>query len=351
LNTKPTHILVIRLSALGDVAISVPVLRVLCATYPQLKITFLSKPFHKPLFDELPNVTFYPAEVKDRHKGVGGLLKLAKSLREEGIDGVADIHNVLRSKIMDAYFKMKGIPVAKIDKGRAEKAALTREKNKIFKSLKTTVERYADVFEKLGFPVDMDQHEFPARKEIPPKVIPLFDQTYKKHIGIAPFAAHEGKMYPLDLMEEVIAQLDREKNTQMFLFGGGKEEVEALKAIAQKDTSVTNLAGELSFDQELAMISNLDAMLAMDSGNAHLSAIYGVPTITLWGVTHPYAGFYPFGQPAENALLADREKFPLIPTSIYGNKLPEGYEKAMESISPETVVEKLNSILFSSLNS
>lgn len=348
---KPTHILVIRLSALGDVAMSVPVLRVLCATYPQLKVTVLSKPFHKPLFDELPNVTFYPAEVKGKHKGIDGLLKLAGSLKKEGIDAVADIHNVLRSKIMDAYFKMKGIHVAKIDKGRTEKKALTREKNKILKPLKTTIERYAEVFEKLGFPVDIEQHAFPARKEIPPKVILLFDQTYKKHIGIAPFAAHEGKMYPLDLMEEVIAQLDNQKQTQIFLFGGGKQEEEKLKAIAAKYTSVTNLAGELSFDSELAVISNLDAMLAMDSGNAHLAAIYGVPTITIWGVTHPFAGFYPFGQPAENALLADRDRFPLIPTSIYGNVLLEGYEKAMESISPETVVEKMNFILFSSLNS
>lgn len=343
--------MVIRLSALGDVAMSVPVLRVLCATYPRLKITFLSKPFHKPLFDELPTIAFYPAEVNKEHKGIGGLLKLAGSLREEGIGGVADIHNVLRSKIMGAYFKMKGIPVAKIDKGRSEKKTLTRSKNKNFKQLKTSVERYADVFEKLGFPIDLEQHSFPLRKEIPPKVIPLFDKTYKKHIGIAPFAAHEGKMYPLHLMEKVISQLDLEENTQMFLFGGGKAEVETLTAIAQKYSSVTNLAGELSFDQELAMISNLDAMLAMDSGNAHLAAIYGVPTITLWGVTHPYAGFYPFGQPAENALFADREKFPLIPTSIYGNKLPEGYEKAMESIPPKAVVEKLNAILFSASSS
>jgi ADP-heptose:LPS heptosyltransferase len=149
----------------------------------------------------------------------------------------------------------------------------------------------------------------------------------------------------LELMEEVIAQLDSEKHTQMFLFGGGKEEVETLKAIAQKYTSVTNLAGELSFDQELAMISNLDSMLAMDSGNAHLAAIYGVLTITLWGVTHPYAGFYPFGQPAENALLANREIYPLIPTSIYGNVLPEGYEKAIRTITPQQILEKLKKVM------
>ncbi len=345
MNLKPTHILVVRLSALGDVAMSIPVLRVLCTTYPGIQITMLSKPFHKPLFEELPNVHFFPAEVSGKHKGIKGLLKLARQLKKNKVDAVADIHNVLRSNVINAFFKLNGIQVARINKGRAEKKALTRARNKIFQPLKTTVERYAEVFEKLGLPIDMEQHTFPVRKEIPPKMIPLFDKTYKKHIGIAPFAAHQGKMYPLGLMKEVISQLDSEKNIQIFLFGGGKKEVELLKAIAQNHSSVTNLAGELSFDQELAMISNLDAMLAMDSGNAHLAAIYDVPTITIWGMTHPYAGFYPFNQPAENALLANREAFPLIPTSVYGNKLPKGYENALKSITPDQVIIKLKEIL------
>lgn len=338
---KPHHILVIRLSALGDVAMSVPVLRVLSATYPHVQLTVLSKPFHKPLFDELPNVNFYPAEVKDKHKGVSGLLKLSRALKNEGIDGVADLHNVVRSNVIGSYFKIKAIPVAKIDKGRAEKKALTREKNKNFKPVKSTIERYSEVFEKLGLPIDLEQHQFPLKKQIPEKIIPLFDNTYKKHIGIAPFAAHSGKMYPLDLMEEVIAELNEEAETQIFLFGGGKQEEETLNTLARKYKTATNLAGTLSFDQELAVISNLDAMLAMDSGNAHLAAIYGVPTITIWGVTHPYAGFYPFEQPLENALLANRDQFPLIPTSIYGNTFPKGYENAIRSISPQQVLVKL----------
>lgn len=339
------HLLLIRLSALGDVAMCVPVLRVLCATYPHLRLTVLSKPFHKPLFDELPNVNFYPAEVKEKHKGFTGLLKLASTLKKEGIDGVADLHNVLRSKVIGTYFKLKGVPVAKIDKGRAEKKALTREKNKIFKPLTTTIERYADVFEELGFPIDLEQHQFPIKKEIPEKVIPLFDSTFKKHLGIAPFAAHQGKMYPLGLLEQVIAKLDAERETQIFLLGGGKHEKALLNTLAQKYTTTTNLAGTLSFELELAVISNLDAMLAMDSGNAHLAAIYGVPTITIWGVTHPYAGFYPFGQPLENALLADRNQFPLIPTSVYGNKLPKGYEKVMKTISPQQIFDRLLKVL------
>jgi len=345
LNQSPNHILIIRLSALGDVAMIVPVLRVFTATYPDVKITVLSKPFHEPLFEEFQQVHFYPADVKGKYKGLNGLFRLSKELKKQGITAVADLHNVLRSKVMGGYFKLNNIPVVKIDKGRAEKKALTRAKNKDFSPLKTTIERYAEVFEKLGYPIDLSIHQFPLKKEIPGKLIPLFDNTFKKHIGIAPFAAHTGKMYPLDLMEEVIDQLDKENQVQIFLFGGGKQEMEILNKLAQKYNSATNLAGTLSFDQELAMISNLDVMLAMDSGNAHLAAIYGVSTITIWGVTHPYAGFYPFNQPMENALLADREHYPLIPTSIYGNKLPKGYENAIKTISPQQIIDKLKEVL------
>lgn len=86
-------------------------------------------------------------------------------------------------------------------------------------------------------------------------------------------------------------------------------------------------------------------MLSMDSGNGHLAAMFGVPVVTLWGVTHPFAGFAPFNQPENNQLVADRGKFPLIPTSIYGNKTPKGYEDAMQTIAPKRVVQKVAEVL------
>ncbi len=251
----------------------------------------------------------------------------------------------MRSKIIKTYFRLKNIPTAEIEKGRAEKRALTSKNNKRFIQLPTTVERYAKGFETLGFPVDLDQHQFPKRKELLPSLLPFIDSAYKTHIGIAPFAAFEGKMYPLDWMEEVIQWFDATKEMQVFLFGGGKQETEKLQLLAEKYPCVMHIAGVLRFEEELSLISNLDAMLAMDSGNAHLAAIYNIPTVTLWGVTHPYAGFYPFNQPAENALLADREKFPLIPTSIYGNKFPKDYEKAIQTILPQAIIQKMVSVL------
>lgn len=105
------------------------------------------------------------------------------------------------------------------------------------------------------------------------------------------------------------------------------------------------MAGKIKFQQELQLISNLDVMLSMDSGNTHIAAMLGVKVITLWGATHPYAGFSPFNQPLENALVSDSNQFPKLPTSVYGNKKVKGYEDAMRTILPQTIVLKVKNVL------
>lgn len=329
---------------MGDVAMAVPVLRVFSQKYLDVKITVLSRPFFKPFFEDIPNLDFLEADVYGEHKRFG-LLKLANEAKDLGIDAVADLHNVIRSKIITKYLKFKGIDTATIDKGRAEKKALIAAKGEAISQLKTTHQRYADVFEKLGFPLNLGKHIAPPKKRLSPKLNGLLGVESKKLIGIAPFAAHQSKMYPLSLMAEVIRELDETDKYRIFLFGGGKKEIKLLKEMEIPFANVTNVAGKLSFEEELALISNLDLMLSMDSGNGHLAAMYGVPVITLWGVTHPFAGFMPFNQPDNNQLLSDRKEYPLIPTSIYGNKFPKGYDDAMKTISPETVVQKVRELL------
>ncbi|MBT8262796.1 MAG: glycosyltransferase family 9 protein [Bacteroidia bacterium] len=342
--TLPTHILVIRFSALGDVAMTVPVLRVVTAAYPEIKITVVSKNQYAPLFDDVPGVQFLEADVYGRHKGFG-LFKLASEAKELGIDAVADLHNVIRSKIVRSTLWGRGIKTTAIDKGRAEKKKLTVGQNRELAPLKSTHQRYADVFMELGLKIDLDTHVFPAAKDISPRIHHFFGSQPKKAIGIAPFAAYTSKMYPLQMMKEVIARLDSLGDYKIFLLGAGAEEADILKSIELEHKNVLNVADQLTFGEELSLISNLDLMVSMDSSNGHLAAMYGVPVITMWGVTHPCLGFTPFEQPAENQLLTDREKFPLIPTSVYGNSFPVGYENAMETITPSVVIAKIQEII------
>lgn len=325
---------------MGDVAMTVPVLRAVEEQHPGIKLTVLTRKLFTPFFKDLENVTIFSADVEGEHKGVFGLYKLYKELKKLDIDAVADLHNVLRSKILKFLFS--GIEFIQIDKGREEKKSLISGKNVV--QLKTTVQRYADVFKKLGVPVELKNPTFPQRKELNAKIISIAHENRAfKWIGIAPFAAHEGKMYPLELMETVIESLS--KHYKILLFGGGESEIKQLNALESKFDHVTNVAGMLSLDEELDLISNLDLMLAMDSGNGHLAAMLGIKTVTLWGVTHPFAGFRPFHQPDDYSIVSNRNIYPLIPTSVYGNKCPETYNDCMKSIYPEDVIKKIESIL------
>jgi ADP-heptose:LPS heptosyltransferase len=327
---------------MGDVAMTVPILRAFNAKYPNVKITVISTPFFQPLFNDLQNFSFLPFDKKGKHKGFLGLFRLFLELRKCNIDAFADLHNVLRLKVFRKLLALTGKKVAFTHKGRTEKKEVTRAVNKIFRPLPTVFERHTKVFEELGFPIDLSNPTFPEKSKLSSEILSVVGEKNQKWIGIAPFAQHDSKVYPLDLMEKVIDQLAQNPGNKLILFGGGKKEIVALESLTKSYNNVISVAGKLKFNQEIQLISNLDVMLSMDSGNGHIAAIFGVKTITLWGATHPYLGFSPFHQPEENSLVSDRNFYPKLPTSIYGNKKVEGYEDAMRTILPESVVEKIN---------
>ncbi len=330
---------------MGDVAMTVPVIRAFVAQNPNIKITVVSRPFFKPFFDEIENVSFFGVDLNHRHKGFIGLLRLFSDLRKLNIDAVADLHNVLRSKIVRTLFALSGKKVAATDKGRSEKKALTSLTNKVFAPVKPMVERHVETFKKLGFLVDLTPRsvgtQFPEKAILSEDILKITGTKNQNWIGIAPFAQYESKVYPIDLMQQVIDGLSQNKNHKIFLFGGGEKEIQLLNQLQNLHENVLVLAGKIQFKQELDVISNLDLMLSMDSGNAHISAMLGIKVITLWGATHPYAGFKPFNQQDDFCLTSDRDKYPLLPTSIYGNKKTEGYDEVMRTILPITIIDKI----------
>lgn len=340
------HVLIIRLSAMGDVAMTVPVIRALLQQHSDIKVTVVSRPFFKPFFDDIDRVDFFGVDLKNRHKGFFGIYRLYKDLKKLKIDFVADFHNVLRSKILCTFFKSNGTKTAFTDKGRKEKKELTRLEKKVLKPIKSMVNRHADTLAQLGFKVDLSKINFPEKSVLSDEILAVTNEKSDDNwIGIAPFAQYQTKVYPLDLMKETVKLVAENPKNKLFLFGGGEEEISKLNMLQQNLSNVTVVAGKLKFTQELSLIQHLNVMLSMDSGNGHIAAMYGVKVITLWGNTHPFSGFVPFNQPLENSLIPDLEKYPFLPTSVYGNKKLAGYENVMRSIDPNKVVEKIISIL------
>ena len=330
---------------MGDVAMMIPSLRCLTKAYPDLNITIVTNGFYKPFFTEFKNINFFEADFKNSHNGIKGLLRLYKELKILKPPHVADLHSVIRTHFLSLLFKFRFIKIKKINKLRSDKKRLFRKSNKVLKPLIPTQYRYSEVFCRLGFNIDLTTHEFPL-----PKIITDSTQNFlselesgKKKIGIAPFASFTGKIYPLDLMQKVVGFL--QNDYYVFLFGSGKYETDILKVWTKAYPNVLGCYVLNSLKSELEIISNLSAMISMDSANGHLAANYNVPVISLWGLTHPFAGYAPFLSKPENELTSDREKYPLLPTSAYGNKTPKGYENVMRTIDVNDVILAVNKVV------
>ena len=327
---KKEHILVIRFSALGDVAMMVPVVWSLAQQYPDVRITVLSRKFARPLFDDLaPNVNFMEADVSKEYHGVRGLNALYRRLVAKQFTKVADLHSVIRSDYLRLRFNLGRYRVEHLIKNRSLRRKLISGKSRT--QLPTSFENYAAVFERLGYPVDLRQ----------------FRKSFEQWIGIAPFAAHEGKIYPPRLMEQVINSLIQQyPKARIFLFGRGEQEDKYFKMWCAQYRQCTWVGKHCEgMYQELILMSHLDVMASMDSANMHLASLTGIPVVSVWGATHPMAGFLGYNQNPDDVIQIDLE-LPCRPCSIYG-KTPchRGDYACLQNIPPERIVERINSII------
>lgn len=342
---KIEHILVIRFSAMGDIAMTVPIVYAVAKQYPYVRLTMLSRPFARPFFENLaPNVSFMEADIHKEYHGIKGLNALYRRLTAKNFTAVADLHNVLRTNYLRMLFNMDQCRVAHLNKHRQQRKQLTATKNKVFKPLPTAFENYAKVFEDLGYPINPEFTSIltpeQANTRLLPKVIGE-KKKFQQWIGIAPFAAHRPKTYPLKSMLKVIELISKlHPSCRIFLFGGGDKERENIDNMVSQYKNCINASAALNgFKEELILMKNLDVMVSMDSSNMHLASLVGTPVVSIWGATHPYAGFMGWNQSIENAVQID---MPCRPCSIYGKKdcMRKDYA-CMERITPEQVVERI----------
>ena len=347
---KKEHILVIRFSALGDVAMAVPVVWVLATQYPDIRITVLSRGFARPLFADLaPNVNFMEADLKHEYHGVRGLNALYRRLVAKQFTKVADLHDVLRSEYLRMRFNVGRYRVEHIRKHRKQRRQLTNPKNRVRQPLPSSFNSYAEVFARLGYPIDISSFHSIFPKEggnlnmLPAAVGPK--KNFEQWIGIAPFAAHPGKVYPPALMEQVISQLlQKYPKARIFLFGRGKDENMYFKRWTELYPQCLFVGQHCeTMYQELILMSHLDVMLSMDSANMHLASLTGIPVVSVWGATHPMAGFLGYNQKEENIIQSDLD---CRPCSIFGNKkCRRGDYACLQNIPLERIVDRITTLI------
>jgi ADP-heptose:LPS heptosyltransferase len=342
------RLLIIRTSAMGDVALTTPVLKGMREQYPEVEMILLTRPSYKPFFSGIIGLQLFLPDLKKRHKGIPGLIRIFKDIsRKSEIDYVIDLHDVLRSKMLRFIFKINGIPSATIDKGRREKRSLITGRNK--KQLKHSVERYCDVFAKAGYPVTPSKDKWiTPSPEIHLKKAFIEDMNGVLNVGVAPYAKHKLKMWPEENMIRLL-KLISEKNKCKFWLFGGIEEKEKLLEFQNKVPGSINLSGELSLDEELLFMSKLDLMIAMDSSNMHMAALVGTKVISIWGGTDPLAGFSAWMQPDNFSIRIPVDELNCRPCTIYGKGKTKNDFACMKLLTHEIVFNKIDKLVLSTL--
>lgn len=333
-------VLITRFSAVGDIAMTIPLLYSLCEQHSGDRFVLVSRErFGQFLINKPKNLDFIGINL-DQYKGVGGLFRLYKRLKGERPDFVADLHDVLRTKIVRLFFSLfSSTKCAHIDKGRKEKKRLTKDGSEK-KQLKSTFTRYQEVFCKLGFTFTPTFTTLFKKSAADISDFANFIPTKGKDkwVGIAPFAKHKGKIYPTEKMEQVVETLSRHAGIKLFFFGNGKEEESIVNNWCCKYDNCIPFIGKTNFSGELRLINHLDTMVCMDSANMHIASLAGVPAISVWGATSPLAGFLGWNQTAENCI--ERE-LPCRPCSIFGNKPCKYGDYRCMDIPPADIANKI----------
>ncbi len=335
---RSKHILLIRLSAMGDVVMITHVVRALRASYPDLRISILTRERFQSIFNGL-DVEFVNLDLESRHHGIQGMRRLAKDVANLDVDYVVDLHDTIRTKMFRAFMKMRGIKVAHLLKGRFYKWMRMDGGCNNAIPLRHTVLRYCDVVRSLGFKFD---DPTPAVKE--PRPNPMsFEKGAEKWIGIAPFAAHEGKIYPLKYMTKVVEELSKGYD-RIFLHSGPGKELEYAEQMEKSYPNVTAVFGRLILEEEIDLISNEDCLVTMDSFAMHVGSMVNTPSVSVWGATHPSLGFSGYGAGDEG--FVQLTNLTCRPCSTYGKKECRfGDYHCLNEIDPLEIVEKVDQVM------
>ncbi|MBI9073248.1 MAG: glycosyltransferase family 9 protein [Melioribacteraceae bacterium] len=324
---KANRVLIIRLSSLGDIILTTPVLRAIKKKHPQLKIDFLCFKNFADVLNQNPNISSLITYNKKDN-----LLDLTKLLRQNEYDFIFDLHNNFRT---NKILRVLKIPFHQYKKPNLAKFMLVNFKINLIKKIIPITDRYI-----LGFN-DIELDEGSAEIFIPENIMPQLSRNSEKHIAFCPGSKHFTKMWP----KEYFIQLGNMLTAMGFkivLLGGSSD-----RQICQE--IYTQIAGSinLSNDDNLHLIAaNLKECLVTvcnDSGMMHTSYSVGTPVISFFGSTVKELGFYPY---KTKNLILENNSLNCRPCSHIGkNKCPKKHFKCMRDLTPELVIDDITQFI------
>lgn len=337
---------VLRFSAMGDVILLLPSLLQVLSENPDLEIIVVSNSAFSSFFTGHSRLRFKGVSFRDTYKGFWGTLRLAASILSLHPSLVIDQHQSIRSTICRWYAAIYGIPTAVIRKDKWTKIGATRRFWKTKKTFTPLIERYADTWRRVGLlsAVSLDTNKTFIQPAEHVEYPILRKNVGEKWIAIAPFSQHKGKNWPIHYFAELMEKIrESAPESTLFLVGGRAEEV-LWKDVLPRSSRVHSLASH-SFEVQFAYFKQFDVLICLDSSNLHLANMMQVPTLSIWGATHPSLGYAPFSS-AENKIVQDNS-LGCRPCSTYGKtRCHRGDFACLYQISPNQVWEELKGMMY-----
>ena len=345
----PNKTLILRLSSIGDIILSSPLLRVFRKSVGNsARVDFVVRKEYAELVQFSHHLSI--VHEYDVNSGYKGLQELGKLLRAEQYDLVIDIHDSIRTKYLRSVCKAKNVLV--MDKRKLERWLMVNLKRNAYTDDLSVADRYIETVEELGVKNDGKGLEIfipdSTLFEISGKMAKLRLNQFEKVIGICPGSKHFTKRWQKEKFAEVAVRAALEFKGKVLLFGG-KEESEDCTFVAEEvrrrvgEQSVSNFAGEFTLLETAAAMEFCDVVVTNDSGLMHLAAAKQRKVVSVFGSTVKEFGFAPYGT---EAVVIENNTLDCRPCTHIGRKeCPKGHFKCMVDVSAEEVLTAVQSML------
>ncbi len=329
------NILIIRLSSIGDVILTTPVLRAVRNKFPNSRIDFLTSLATSSLLDNSPyvnNLWKYDKAKPEQNKILKNLM--LESIDFEKYDIVIDLQNNLRTLFfLRGMFKKK----FSLNKNRLYKLSLIHFKKQISKS-HHIVERYFDTLDELEVSPDELGCELFINNQI--NILPSKNESIR--IGIAPGAKHYTKRWHTKHFAKLADLISKEFVAEFYLLGSSEEKSICDEIALQSNCKFNNFAGQLSLLETAKLIDELDIVISNDSAIMHIASAKQVPILAIYCSTVPELGFTPYKAKYEIM----QHKISCQPcTHIGRSECPKKHFKCSLDLSPDQVFDGFKKLI------
>ena len=317
--TRPS-ILILRLSSLGDIVLTTPLIQELRERYPESRIDLVIAREYESLVSVLPGLN--DVHIYNKKTGLRGLRALRCELLKERYDYVLDLHNVLRTRILRRGL---GKQISVIDKRTLKRWLLVRFKYNLLASAPDAIGRYFETAREVGV---LDQGSGPQ--------LAVRHDRDPKRIAIAPGARHWNKRWPVEYFQQLSKKL-LDLGYQITFYGSIAEQpiIEKIRAGLPVGNH-RSLAGDIDLTEAAHSIGKCSAAITNDSGLMHVAEAVGTPVISLFGPTVKQFGFAPRDT---RSIILEVEGLYCRPCTAIGlDHCPEKHFRCMVEIEPERVV-------------